>query len=113
MELQKRKALNIVFNRATNDGDICQTPEKAKRELETLNLSELAKNIQEKELESKEFFRCAYPSKVSVASQTLQNKFWQVDPVRKEHSKNSAQGWNYHAYRLHTRRKGYKWHRQT
>lgn len=67
IELQKRKALNIVFNRATNDGDICQTPEKAKRELETLNLSELAKNIQEKELESKEFFRCAYPSKVSVA----------------------------------------------
>ena len=67
MELDKRKALNIVFNRATNDGDICQTPEKSKRELETLNLSELAKNIQEKELESKEFFRCAYPSKVSVA----------------------------------------------
>lgn len=55
MELDKRKALNIVFNRATNDGDICQTPEKSKRELETLNLSELAKNIQEKELESKEF----------------------------------------------------------
>ena len=67
MELDKRKALNIVFNRATNDGDICQTPEKSKRELETLNLSELAKNIQEKELESKEFFRCAYPCKVSVA----------------------------------------------
>ena len=67
MELEKRKALNIVFNRVTNDGDICQTPQKAKRELETLNLSELAKNIQDKEPESKEFFRCAYPSKVSVA----------------------------------------------
>ena len=67
MDLDKRKALNIVFNRATNDGDICQTPERAKRILETLNLSELAKNISDKELESKEFFRCAYPSKVSVA----------------------------------------------
>ena len=67
MELDKRKALNIVFNRATNDGDICQTPLKAKRILETLNLSELAENIQDKELESKEFFRCAYPCKVSVA----------------------------------------------
>ena len=67
MELQKRKALNIVFNRATNDGDICQTPLKAKRILETLNLSELANSIPDKELESKEFFRCAYPRKVSVA----------------------------------------------
>lgn len=67
MELQKRKALNIVFNRATNDVDICQTPEKSKRELETLNLSELANSIPDKELESKEFFRCAYPCKVSVA----------------------------------------------
>lgn len=67
MELDKRKALNIVFNRATNDGDICQTPEKAKRILESLNLSELAENIQDKELESKEFFRCAYPANVSVA----------------------------------------------
>ena len=67
MELDKRKALNIVFNRATNDGDICQTPERAKRILETLNFSELAKNISDKELESREFFRCAYPSKVSVA----------------------------------------------
>lgn len=67
MELEKRKALNIVFNRATNDGDICQTPEKAKRILESLNLSELAENIQDKELESRDFFRCAYPAKVSVA----------------------------------------------
>ncbi len=47
MGLDKRKALNIVFNRATNDGDICQTPEKAKRILETLNLNELAKNTGE------------------------------------------------------------------
>lgn len=67
MELQKRKALNIVFNRATNDGDICQTPLKAKRILETLNLSELANSIPDKKLESKEFFLCAYPCKVSVA----------------------------------------------
>ena len=67
MELQKRKALNIVFNRATNDGDICQTPLKAKRILETLNLSELANSISDKELGSKEFFRCVYPCKVSVA----------------------------------------------
>ncbi len=67
MDLDKRKALNIVFNRATNDGDICQTPEKAKRILETLNLNELAKNIPDKEVGSKEFFRCVSPCKVSVA----------------------------------------------
>lgn len=66
MKLEKRKALNIVFNRATNDFDICRTSEKAKRILESLNLSELAKAIPDKEVGSKEFFRCAAPCKVSV-----------------------------------------------
>ena len=99
MELQKRKALNIVFNRATNDGDICQTPEKSKRELETLNLSELAKNIQEKELDLQ-----------GVGSQTLQNKFWEVDSICKEHCKDSAQGGHYYADSLYSWRQSYKRH---
>ena len=67
MSLERRKALNIVFNRATNDFDICRTSEKAKRILESLDLSELAKNIPDKELGGREFFRCASPSMVSVA----------------------------------------------
>lgn len=66
MDLDKRKALNIVFNRATNDFDICKTPEKARRQLEQIDLHALANNIPDKEIETKEFFRCATPSRVSV-----------------------------------------------
>ena len=66
MNLEKRKALNIVFNRGTNDFDICKTSEKAKRALESLNLQQLANTIQDKEIGSKEFFRCASPSRESV-----------------------------------------------
>lgn len=67
IELDKRKALNIVFNRATNDFDICKTPEKARQQLEKIDLQALASNITDKQIESKEFFRCASPSRVSVA----------------------------------------------
>lgn len=67
MELDKRKALNIVFNRATNDFDICKTPEKARQQLEQIDLNALADKIKNKEIGSKEFFRCATPSQVSVA----------------------------------------------
>ncbi len=66
MDLDKRKALNIVFNRGTNDFDICKTPEKARKELEQIDLNALASEIADKEVGSKEFFRCATPAKVSV-----------------------------------------------
>ncbi len=66
MDLEKRKALNIVFNRATNDFDICKTPERAKRILETIDLLSLAKNITDKDVGNREFFRCASPFRESV-----------------------------------------------
>ena len=66
MDLEKRKAVNIVFNRATNDFDICKTSERAKRILESLDLSVLAEKIKDKEIGSKEFFRCAIPVRESV-----------------------------------------------
>jgi len=40
--LNQRKALNIVFNRATNDFDFHSTPGKVTRELESLDLESLA-----------------------------------------------------------------------
>lgn len=67
MELEKRKAINIVFNRGTNDMDICKTPEKAKAQLEALDIQGLANKIPDKVIGSDEFFRCAKPFKVSVS----------------------------------------------
>jgi hypothetical protein len=66
MPLNQRKALNIVFNRATNDFDFHHTPGKITRELETLDLATLAAAIPDKEVDSPEFLRCATPAEVSV-----------------------------------------------
>lgn len=66
MDLAQRKALNIVFNRATNDFDWNSTPEKITRELAQLNVEELAKAIPDKAVDSPEFIRCLRPNQVSV-----------------------------------------------
>jgi len=66
MPLNQRKALNIVFNRATNDFDIHHTPDKITRELESLDLDALAAAIPDKSPDSPEFLRCAHPTEVSV-----------------------------------------------
>jgi len=66
MPLNQRKALNIVFNRATNDFDIHHTPDKITRELESLDLEALAATIPDKTPDSAEFLRCAHPAEVSV-----------------------------------------------
>lgn len=66
MDLEKRKALNIVFNRATNDFDICRTSAKAGRMLEELDLRGLATAIDDKAPDSPQFLRCASPSREFV-----------------------------------------------
>lgn len=66
MPLNQRKALNIVFNRATNDFDIHHTPDKITRELESLDLDALAAAIPDKSPDSPEFLRCAHPTEVCV-----------------------------------------------
>lgn len=66
MDLAQRKALNIVFNRATNDFDWNSTPQKATRELASRNVTELAAEIPDKEVGSPQFVRCLNPNQVSV-----------------------------------------------
>lgn len=66
MPLNQRKALNIVFNRATNDFDFHSTPGKVTRELESLDLESLAAAIPDKVVDSPEFLRCLHPAEVEV-----------------------------------------------
>ena len=66
MSLNQRKALNIVFNRATNDFDFHSTPGKVTRELESLDLETLAAAIPDKPVDSPEFLRCVHPAEVST-----------------------------------------------
>ncbi len=66
MELADRKALNIVFNRATNDFDFHSTPGRATKELQRLDLHKLAESIPDKAVDSAEFLRCMEPAEVCV-----------------------------------------------
>jgi hypothetical protein len=66
MGLAQRKALNIVFNRATNDFDWNSTPEKSTRDLASLDVHRLAEAIADKDVDSPEFIRCLTPNQVSV-----------------------------------------------
>lgn len=66
MNLSQRKALNIVFNRATNDFDWNSTPEKVTSELAALDIQKLAAAIPDKNVDSAEFIRCLHPNQVSV-----------------------------------------------
>ena len=66
MPLPQRKAMNIVFNRATNDFDFHSTPGKVTRELESIDVESLAASISDKPVDSPEFLRCVEPREVSV-----------------------------------------------
>jgi hypothetical protein len=66
LDLDQRKALNIVFNRATNDFDFHSTPGKVTRELEALDLHALAARIPDKPVGSDTFLRCVKPAEVGV-----------------------------------------------
>ncbi|MBP7948900.1 MAG: ParB N-terminal domain-containing protein [Verrucomicrobiales bacterium] len=66
LDLDQRKALNIVFNRATNDFDFHHTPGKITGELKALDLHALANAIPDKEVGSDAFLRCLQPAEVAV-----------------------------------------------
>ncbi|MDP0498695.1 MAG: ParB N-terminal domain-containing protein [Verrucomicrobiota bacterium JB022] len=66
LPLEQRKALNIVFNRATNDFDWNSTPSRATRELEAIDLPRLADAIPDKAVDTLDFHRCLNPQQVSV-----------------------------------------------
>ena len=64
LDLEQRKALNIVFNRATNDFDFHHTPGKVTQELESIDLQALGDRIPDKE--GDDFLRCVKPAEVPV-----------------------------------------------
>jgi hypothetical protein len=66
LDLDQRKALNIVFNRATNDFDFHHTPGKVTAELESLDIQALAARIPDKEVGGDGFLRCLKPAEVPV-----------------------------------------------
>ena len=66
LDLDQRKALNIVFNRATNDFDFNSTPGKVTSELQSLDIEALAARIPDKEVGGDGFLRCLKPVEVSV-----------------------------------------------
>jgi hypothetical protein len=66
LDLEQRKALNIVFNRATNDFDFHHTPGKVTSELQALDIHALAARIPDKEVGSDGFLRCLKPAEVAV-----------------------------------------------
>lgn len=72
-ELEKRKNINIMFNRATNDLRKNDTCKKIKDKLYHLDVSELTQDIHDVEIDSKESFPCVYSVKrfdtVSLAKQ--------------------------------------------
>ena len=64
LDLDQRKALNIVFNRATNDFDFHHTPGRVTRDLESLDMTKLAEGIPDKPVGSDGFLRCLKPAEV-------------------------------------------------
>ena len=66
LDLDQRKALNIVFNRATNDFDFNSTPGRVTSELKSLDIAALADRIPDKELGGDGFLRCLKPAEVAV-----------------------------------------------
>ena len=66
LDLDQRKALNIVFNRATNDFDFHHTPRKVTSELESIDIDGLAARIPDKEVGGEGFLRCLKPAEVPV-----------------------------------------------
>ena len=72
MDLPDRKAINIAFNRGTNDLSVSDTPKNITEALNRINLDELVKSVSDKPLE--QLYRCMSPTVVSVKKLTKVNK---------------------------------------
>lgn len=59
-ELERRKNINIMFNRATNDLHKSDTCKKLKAKLYSLDVATLTNNIHDVEIDNKEAFPCVY-----------------------------------------------------
>lgn len=67
MDLPMRKAINIAFNRATNDMAATDTPEALTRELATRDVRALAASLPDRQPDTPAFFPCLQAVDVSVA----------------------------------------------
>lgn len=67
MDLKTRKAVNIVFNRGTNDFKKNDTPKSITEALQRYNVYDLAGKIKDKNIYSDEFFPCLRSVPVEVS----------------------------------------------
>lgn len=66
MDLKTKKAVNIIFNRGTNDFKKNDTPKSITEALQRYNVYELAKRIPDKRVDSDDFFPCIRSVPVEV-----------------------------------------------
>lgn len=72
MDLATRKAVNVVFNRGTNDLDVTDTPKNITEALASIDLDGLASNITDKT--EMEMMRCLSAKPMSVHDLASKNK---------------------------------------
>ncbi|MCG3207297.1 MAG: hypothetical protein FOGNACKC_00897 [Anaerolineae bacterium] len=66
LPIQKRKALNIIFNRATNDMDITVTSARLTERLKAADIHKLAEKVPDKKIGEPEFYRCMNPEMMPI-----------------------------------------------
>lgn len=74
MELDKRKAINIMFNRGTNDLRFEDTPTNLTEALEAIDVQALAKKLPELGRDVKNLYPCMHTVKCAVATLTKANE---------------------------------------
>lgn len=70
MSLADRKAINIAFNRGTNDLGAADTPVNMTEALARINLESAASKVPDKDPNSKDFYRCLHARVVPVSKLT-------------------------------------------
>lgn len=73
MNLQERKAINIVFNRGTNDMGLADTSRTLTEAMRDAGVHELAANLSDLDPSSESFFRCMSAEPVSTKMLMLAN----------------------------------------
>jgi len=74
MDLEERKAVNIAFNRGTNDLAPSDTPRSMTEALQRSDFRQLAARIPDKVVNGPDFYRCAKPSRVPLAPLLAANR---------------------------------------
>jgi hypothetical protein len=74
LNLAKRKALNIVFNRGTNDFRMADDTRGITKEIEKFSIEEVENSFQDIPIESDAFFQCVNTRKYNLKELLLSNK---------------------------------------